>query len=90
MSDITIPAELIDHLCRNSRLTAQEAERVVSEVLTYFSETPDDYLRRRHQELQALGDSNSDIYSTLQTELKARRFGAKPLTTRQIRRAIYG
>jgi len=55
MSDIIVPAELIDHLCRSSRLTAKEAEHVVSEVLTYFSETPEDYLRVRHQELQALG-----------------------------------
>lgn len=90
MSDITVPAELIDHLCRCSRLTAAEAEQVVNEVLVYFSETPEDYVRNRHQELQALGNSNSDIFSTLQEELQARRFGAKPLTTRQIRRAIYG
>jgi len=90
MSDITVPAELIDHLCRSSRLTAPEAEHVVSEVLAYFSETPEDYVRNRHQELQALGNSNSDIFLTLQEELPARRFGAKPLTTRQIRRAIYG
>jgi len=90
MPEITVPADLIDHLCRSSRLTTQEAEHVVSEVLAYFSETPEDYVRNRHQELQALGNSNSDIFSTLQEELQARRFGAKPLTTRQIRRAIYG
>ncbi len=90
MSDIIVPEELIDHLCRSTRLTAKEVEHVVGEVLAYFSETPDDYLRTRHQELQALGNSNAAIYSTLQEELQARRFGAKPLTTRQIRRAIYG
>lgn len=90
MSENLIPEELIDHLCRNSRLTAQEAEHVVGEVLAYFSATPDEYVRTRHQELQALGNSNPDIFSTLQKELMARRFGAKPLTTRQIRRAIYG
>jgi len=90
MSDITVPEDLVDHLCRNSRLTASEAEHLVSEVLAYFSATPDDYLRTRHQELQALGNSNPDIFSTLQKEIQARRFGAKPLTTRQIRRAIYG
>ncbi len=90
MSDISVPTELIDHLCRCSRLTAEEAEHIVSEVLSYYSETPEDYVRHRHQELQALGKNNSDIYSTLQAELQARRFGAKPLTTRQIRRTIYG
>jgi len=90
MPDITVPAELIDHLCRSSRLTAPEAEHVVHEVLAYFSETPEEYLRARHQELQAEGKSNTDIFLTLQTEVSTRRFGAKPLTTRQIRRAIYG
>jgi len=63
---------------------------VVQEVLAYFSDTPDQYMRSRHQELQALGKTNADIFSTLQQELTARRFGAKPLTARQIRRAIYG
>ena len=83
-------AELIDHLCRISPLTAREAEHLVAEVLAYFSQVPDEYLRTRHQELQAQGFSNSAIFSTLQREMLDRRFAAKPLTTRQIRRAIYG
>ena len=90
MSDNSSPAELIDHLCRNSRLPATEAEHVVNEVLAYFSETPDEFLRLRHQELQALGGSNTEIYAQLQQELQQRRFRSKPLSTRQIRRAIYG
>jgi len=90
MSDITAPTDLVDHLCRCSRLTAREAEHIVGEVLSYFSATPEEYLRARHQELQAMGSSNKDIYSTLQKEITARRFGAKSLTTRQIRRVIYG
>jgi len=90
MPNSTVPAELINHLCRSSRLTAQEAEHIVSEVLAYYCETPEEYLCTRHQELQALGKNNSDIYVTLQQELLTRRFGAKSLSTRQIRRAIYG
>ena len=90
MSDNPLPIELIDHLCRNSRLTADEAEHVVNEVLAYFSDTPDEFLRARHQELQALGGSNTEIYASLQQELELHRFRSKPLSTRQIRRAIYG
>jgi len=90
MSETTAPTELVDHLCRNSRLTAQEASRVIDEVLAFFGDTPDAFLRQRHQELQTLGYSNSDIYGTLQIELQTRRFSCKPMTTRQIRRAIYG
>ncbi len=84
------PDELIDHLCRSSQLTAREAEHLVAEVLAYFSQTPEEFLRARHQELQSLGYGNTEIFATLQAELGLRRFSAKPLTTRQIRRAIYG
>jgi len=83
-------AELVDHLCRNSRLTAQEAQHLVAEVLAYFSQTPEEFLRARHQELQSQGFGNAAIFSTLQLELNSRRFAARPLSTRQIRRAIYG
>ena len=85
-----VPADLINHLCRNSQLTAREAEHLVAEVLAYFSQTPEEFLRTRHQELQSQGFGNATIFSMLQLELSTRRFGAKPLTTRQIRRAIYG
>lgn len=85
-----VPADLIDHLCRNSQLNAREAEHLVAEVVAYYSQTPDEFLRARHQELQSQGFGNTAIFSMLQLELNTRRFGAKPLTTRQIRRAIYG
>lgn len=90
MSDNPVPDELVDHLCRCSRLTAQEAEHVVTEVLAYFDQTQDAFLRQRHQQLQSLGYTNADIYAALQSELQSRRFTSKPMTTRQIRRAIYG
>jgi len=90
MQDLTVATELIDHLCRNSRLTALEAEHVAQEVLAYYSQTPDQFIRQRHHELQSLGYSNKQIFTLLQDELAQRRFSSKPLTTRQIRRAIYG
>ena len=90
MHDPSITTELIDHLCRNSRLTASEAEHVALEVLAYYDETPEQFIRERHLELQLLGHSNKTIFETLQTELAQRRFKSKPLTQRQIRRAIYG
>ena len=85
-----VPADLIDHLCRNSQLNAREAEHLVAEVVAYYSQTADEFLRARHQELQSQGFGNTAIFSMLQLELNVRRFGAKPMTTRQIRRAIYG
>jgi hypothetical protein len=82
--------ELIAHLCRHSVLTATEAERVVGEVLAYFGENLNDYVRRRHLELQAQGISNAVSFSMIGKELNARRFCANALSTRQIRRIIYG
>jgi len=90
MTDAKAPKELIDHLCRSSQLTAQQAEHLVNEVLAFYAETPQAFLRQRHQELQSYGRSNSDIFAALQHELLTRRFSCKPMTARQIRRAIYG
>jgi len=84
------PQELIDHLCRHSSLQATEATRLVFEVLAFYTESPGDYIRRRHHELQKAGFNNGVIYQRLQEELASYRFTAEPMTTRQIRRTIYG
>ena len=82
--------ELVDLLCRQSILDQRQAAHVVQEVLAYFGESPVDFVRRRHLELQAAGLSNKAIYAAIQAELPERRFAADTLTERQIRRAIYG
>jgi len=66
------------------------AVRLIQEVLAFYDESVDDYVRRRHLELQAQGVGNAEIYTTLQSEIGARPFPAQPLSTRQIRRIIYG
>jgi len=87
---INVPRELIDHLCRHSALTAPEAEHIAREVLTYFRETPESYVCRRHSELQALGWANARIYSVIRHEMTRTRFVSAGLTERQIRRLVYG
>ena len=82
--------ELVDYLARSSRLTPQEAARLVNEVLAFMSETPEDFIRRRHLALQSQGLSNSAIYLQLTAELTQRRFRAPEFSERQIRRVIYG
>jgi len=82
--------ELIGYLTRTSRLSSQEARRVVEEVLSFLHETPEDFVRRRHRALQAQGLPNSAIYGRLAAELSAWRFRASPYSERQIRRLIYG
>jgi hypothetical protein len=83
-------AELVDYLARSSRLTPQEAARLVNEVLAFMSEMPEDFIRRRHLALQAQGLSNRAIYLQISDELVGRRFRAPEYTERQIRRIIYG
>jgi hypothetical protein len=82
--------ELTAYVCRTTRLDADEAHRVVREIMGYLQETPEGYVRRRHHELQMQGRSNAAIYQQLMLELSAWRFRAPSLSERQIRRMIYG
>ena len=82
--------DLVDYLTRSTRLTHTEARRIVEEVINFFAEQPEDYVRRRHLGLQALGLSNEQIFQRLTIELKARRFCAPCWSMRQLRRIVYG
>ncbi|MFJ9948632.1 hypothetical protein [Kitasatospora sp. NPDC091207] len=82
--------DLLAHLTRTSPLGPREAARVVAEVLAYFSETTEEYVRRRHGELQARGLTNEKIFARLTEELPARRVAAPGLSARQLRRIVYG
>jgi len=90
MQDEHSPQELIDHLRRLGPLDARQAARLLDEVLAFYAETPDAFIRRRHRELQLAGFANAAIYRTLLDELPTRRFAVAPLSERQIRRTIYG
>jgi len=82
--------DLVAHLVRTSALSSGEAWRVVSDVLAYFSETTEEYVRRRHREMQARGLRNEEIFRRLGPELAGRRVAPQPLTDRQLRRLVYG
>ncbi|GGQ07054.1 hypothetical protein [Streptosporangium pseudovulgare] len=82
--------ELIAHLVRTSSLGPGEAARVVADVLAYFSEPVEEFVRRRHAELKAKGLVNDQIFPRIAAELPARRVAAPQLTLRQLRRIVYG
>lgn len=82
--------DLLAHLTRITPLGPGGAARVVAEVLAYFSESTEEYVRRRHGELQARGLTNEKIFTRLGAELAARRVAAPELSTRQLRRIVYG
>ncbi len=82
--------ELVEHLERTTRLSRAEAERIVADVLAYFSEPLAVFVTRRHGELQGEELKNADIFTRIVGELGERRFAAPALSERQIRRMVYG
>ncbi|MER5430700.1 hypothetical protein [Streptomyces sp. NPDC002588] len=82
--------ELVDHLTRSTPLQRGEALRVIQDVLAYFDETTEDYVRRRHRELQAQGLVNAEIFERVAADLKYRAVAPPELSLRQLRRIVYG
>ena len=87
-----VPAheELVTHLARTSPLSASEAARVVAEVVGYFGESVEEFVRRRHRELKAGGLTNERAFALIAAELPARRVAPPQLSLRQLRRVVYG
>ena len=90
MSDLPGLDELVERLTRSSRLNAREAAHLVDEVLAFLDDSVEQFVRRRHQELQREGINNADIYCQVAREAASLRFRAPPLSARQIRRLVYG
>lgn len=85
-----VPDDLVAHLVRTTPLSESEARRVVAEVLGYFDEPVERFVRRRHRELHERGLRNEQIYPLISAELSARRVVPPELSPRQLRRLIYG
>jgi hypothetical protein len=90
MTDRVELEELVAYLVRSSRLGRAEAIRLVDEVLAFLHESAEEFVRRRHHELQQSGHSNSEIFARIGAESAQRRFRAPPYSERQIRRIVYG
>jgi len=82
--------DLVDHLVRSTPLQRGEAVRVVLDVLAYFDETTDEFVRRRHRELQSGGLANAEIFERIAAELPHRAVAPPELSLRQLRRVVYG
>ncbi len=87
---MNIPEELLDHLVRSSGLPRSAAHRVVEEVLRFYGESTQQFVRRRHRELQSSGLANAAILTSIRTELDDIRVVAPELSERQLRRMVYG
>jgi hypothetical protein len=78
------------HLLATYGITDSDFERLHEEFLSYFGQTVEEFVSRRHQELQKTGRKNDEIYRLIQAEATARRFAVQDLSERQIRRIVYG
>lgn len=83
------PQDLVRHIAASTGLPEATATRVVADVAAYFAETVEDFVRRRHAELQRKQLKNDEIWPLIAAEIGTRRFGARDLSGRQLRRIVY-
>ena len=82
--------ELVDHLVRSGVLRRGEAVRVVAEVVAYFSETAEEFVRRRHRELREGGSRTRRASRGSRRSCGRGPWPRRALSERQVRRIIYG
>jgi hypothetical protein len=90
MTDLAGFEDLVARLGRSTRLSERETTHLVEEVLAYLDDSLEQFVRRRHGELQREGLRNPQIYQRVAEEAARRRFRADALSARQIRRLVYG
>ncbi len=83
-------ADLVSRIATSTGLRPAEAARVIADVVAYYSESTEEYVRRRHDELQTYGMKNPKIFAQIRSELAERVVSAPPLSERQLRRIVYG
>ncbi|MGB6457517.1 MAG: hypothetical protein WBH47_23845 [Streptosporangiaceae bacterium] len=82
--------DLVQYLSASCPLSQAEAARVVADVLGYFSEPPEEYVRRRHRELKTIGLTNDVAFRQIVAEIPQRRYAPPEFSLRQLRRIVYG
>lgn len=82
--------ELVEQVGRTTGLSVADARRVVDDVLAYFTETAEEFVRRRHRELQLRGVKNEQAFAVIAEELRRYPVRAPELSARQLRRIVYG
>ncbi len=85
-----VPQDLVRYLAASTGLPQPTAVRVIADVTTYFNETIEEFIRRRHAELRERQRTNDEIWPLIAAEIEQRRFAAPRLSERQLRRVVYG
>lgn len=82
--------ELVQRVALTTGLPKNEAVRVIDDVLAWYAEPVEEYVRRRHAHLQLYGTRNAEAFRIIGQELSARPVKAPQLSERQLRRIVYG
>lgn len=82
--------DLVRHVVASTGLAPETAARLVADVVAYFGETAEEFVRRRHTELRRRRFGNAGIWPVIAAELAERRVAAPELSERQLRRIVYG
>jgi hypothetical protein len=80
----------VDRLVATTALGPELAARVVDDLIELLDETVEQFVERRHRELQRDGLRNDEIFDLLAEECAGWRFRAPSLSSRQLRRIVYG
>ncbi len=87
--DDTHPQDLVRYMAASTGLDEATAARVVTDVVSYFGQTVEEFVKQRHGELRKLNKRNDEIWPQITAEVSTRRFRAEPPTERQLRRIVY-
>ena len=90
MPDLADHQDLARYLVASTGLSQATVVRVIADVASYFDETVEEFVRRRHAELRQRQRKNDEIWPLIEEELRQRRFTAPGLSARQLRRIVYG
>lgn len=82
--------ELVDRVAASTGLPPGVALRVIDDVLAFYRLSTEQYVRRRHSELQTTGRKNPEIFPVIAAELRQRLVAPPELSERQLRRIVYG
>lgn len=82
--------DLIGRVAASTGLSPGEAARVVADILAWYREPVEDYVRRRHAHLRMHGKRNTEIFPLIAAELADRLVAAPDMSERQLRRIVYG
>jgi hypothetical protein len=82
--------DLVNRVAGSTGLTPAEAARVVEDVLAWYREPVEEFVRRRHAHHRLYGKRNPEIFALIAGELADRLVAAPQLSQRQLRRIIYG